>query len=282
MTGVAYMDCAGQERPVDHEPRTPDDTMTHLLSYANPKIAKGSALGVLTAVLHLLPAGEYDRLRVAGGRASSGTNLCPFAGTCRAPCLNTAGRGGLPMRSYSGTLYRNNVEMGRYRRTDRYVDDRAGFVVALPRDVKRLADMAAEHGLSPAARLNGTSDIDWEAVAPDVVADALAAGVRLYDYTKRPIRFNAAGKVHYTYSLDVGAARERHAVQYLNDGGNVAVVFATKRGQALPATWRGFPVFDADTTDVRYRDPAGHVAGLRAKGRAKGSTSGFVHSDVAT
>jgi hypothetical protein len=253
-----------------------------ILSFANPKTLKGESLGILTGVVHLLPAGEYDRLRIAQGLEPVRVNLCPFAGACKATCLNTAGRGGLPMRSYAAGPYRNNVEFGRYRRTDLYHADRAEFVRRLLGDLRRLAAAAAAHGLQPAARLNGTSDVDYESDSPEVIAAAAAAGIRLYDYTKRMRRFNPRGAVFYVYSLDVGPARERHAIEYLRAGGNVAIVFDVPKGQPLPATWRGFPVFDADVTDVRYLDPAGHVSGLRAKGHAKQDRSGFVVPGVAT
>ena len=38
----------------------------------------------------------------------------------------------------------------------------------------------------------------------------------------------------------------------------------------------GRPVINADDTDLRFLDPKGTIAGLKAKGRAKKDTSGFV------
>jgi hypothetical protein len=238
----------------------------------NPKVSKGASVGVLTGVLHLLPATRYDELRVAQGLPRLGVNLCPFAGTCAAPCLNTAGRGGIPQASFAGRAFVNNVEQGRYRRTHEYMTDRATFLARLIGELGKLAAYAQSLGMQPAARLNGTSDIHWAARHPEVVRAAQRLGVRLYDYTKRPVRYVENAPIHYTYSLDVGAAREAHALQYLAAGGNVAVVF---RG-GLPETWNGFPVVDGDVTDVRYLDPRGVVVGLKAKGKAKTDTSGFV------
>jgi hypothetical protein len=54
-------------------------------------------------------------------------------------------------------------------------------------------------------------------------------------------------------------------------GMNVAVVF-----DRLPETYMGREVFNADETDLRFLDPKGVIAGLKAKGRAKKDTSGFV------
>lgn len=244
----------------------------------NPKVAKGASIGILTGVLHLLPATRYDELRVAQGLERMGVNLCPFAGSCAAPCLNTAGHGGIPQASYAESVFTNNVEQGRYRRTHEYFTNRAAFVARLIAELGKLAAVARKHGMEPAARLNGTSDINWAVRHPEVVRAAQALGVRLYDYTKRPVRYVAGAPVHYTYSLDVGEDRERHAIAYLRAGGNVAVVFRA----GLPATWNGFTVIDGDETDVRYMDQPGTVVGLKAKGKAKTDTSGFVRPSVAT
>ena len=246
----------------------------------NPKVAKGQAIGVLTGVLHLLPSTSYDTLRVAQGLPALGVNLCPFAGSCAAPCLVSAGRGGIPMARYAGTAFSNNVEAGRYRRTHEYFTARAAFIAGLIREMTKLSLVAQRNGMVAAVRLNGTSDIDWASRHPEVIAAAHALNVRLYDYTKRPVRYRASSPVHLTYSYDVG--RESQALTYLQAGGNVAVVFRTVKGRALPATWNGYPVIDGDETDVRFYDGSGVVVGLRAKGKAKRDVSGFVQDHAAT
>ena len=54
-------------------------------------------------------------------------------------------------------------------------------------------------------------------------------------------------------------------------------MFDTKKGEPLPTSWKGFPVYDGDDTDVRFLDPkGGYVIGLRAKGKAKKDKTGFV------
>jgi hypothetical protein len=52
---------------------------------------------------------------------------------------------------------------------------------------------------------------------------------------------------------------------------NIAAVFKT-----VPATYMGLPVIDGDETDLRFLDPKGVIVGLKAKGKAKKDTSGFV------
>lgn len=254
-------------------------TLSFLTVSGQPKTAKSLDAGVLTAVIHLLPADEYDACRERLGLPRMGVNLCPFAGSCRTPCLNTAGRGGIPMDAYAGTAWSNNVQRARYRRTDRYVSDRAGFEAQVRHELSMVAAFAGLHGLSLGIRWNGTSDIDYATVHPSLVAHAAALRFEQYDYTKRPVRYDAAAPVRLVYSLDAGAARERHALRYLRDGGTVAVVFSVKAGKPLPATWHGFPVIDGDLSDLRSRDPGAHVVGLRAKGHAKkAKVGGFVRA----
>jgi hypothetical protein len=249
--------------------------MNLLTVSGQPKMAKSLSAGVITAVLHLLPAGEYDATRVRLGLAPMGVNLCPFAGECRGPCLNTSGRGGIPMASAGPFL--NNVQQARYRRTDLYVNDRDRFMRDLRVDLRMLAAFATGMEYQFALRLNGTSDIDFGREAPEVIALALSSGFETYDYTKRPIRFDPSAPVRLVYSLDAGAARKRHALRYLADGGTVAIVFDVKGKRPLPATWNGYPVIDGDLSDLRSRDPAGVVVGLRTKGVArKLKPGGFV------
>jgi hypothetical protein len=58
----------------------------------------------------------------------------------------------------------------------------------------------------------------------------------------------------------------------LEQGYSIAVVF-----DEVPATWNGVPVVDGDLDDLRFNNTnLDLVIGLKAKGRAKKDTSGFV------
>lgn len=264
-----------------NEPKTLTASPT-IISMGNPKLLKSRGVKVFSGVVHMLPAREYDRLRVAIGWLPLGVNACAFAGMCKNLCINTTGRGHIPMLSYAKSAFKNNVEHGRFRRSHAFYTDRAAFIATLFKDMRRLVKNATKEGMIPALRLNGTSDIDWSRDYPEVVGYAVGLGITLYDYTKRPVTFDAESPVHHTYSVDVSPARVRRAVAYLQAGGNAAVVFATPKGQALPATWNGFPVVDGDLTDARFLDPRGVVVGLHAKGKAKRDRTGFVYPNVAT
>lgn len=225
---------------------------------ADAKTPKGETLGYLTGICYMTPATGAD----------DGINLCPMSSAgCRRVCLNTAGRGMM-----------SNVQAGRLRKRALFVSDRPAFVARLQDDVATLRRMAARQNLRPACRPNGTTDIAWELVAPSLFAEN--PDVRFYDYTKIPARMKRylAGKFPPNYALTFSRSEtnDADALEILSLGGNVAVVFDTPKGQALPTEWHGYPVINGDDNDVRFEDPRGVVVGLRAKGQAKHDDSGFV------
>ena len=138
-----------------------------------------------------------------------------------------------------------------------------------------------------AIRLNGTSDIPFEKLAGTAGRLNLMQrfpAVDFYDYTKNPQRAIAWAKgempdnYHVTFSRS--ECNEEACDKVLAAGGNVAMVFSTKKGDALPTahcmTKRGVPIIDGDITDIRFADPKGVIVGLRAKGAARKDKSGFV------
>jgi hypothetical protein len=94
--------------------------------------------------------------------------------------------------------------------------------------------------------------------------------VQFYDYTKilgRKVKH--IPNYHLTFSKADG--NDADVAKALEQGMNVTVVF-----DKIPETYMGKPVFNADETDLRFLDPTGVVLGLKAKGRAKKDTTGFV------
>lgn len=244
-----------------------------LLTTGNPKTAKGEGRGYLTAIMHLAPA------------SISGRNVCPHATEgCRTACLNTAGRGGVGLDE-NGL---NSIQVARIRRTRWFQRDRPAFMAALVSEVARHARAAKRHGLTPAVRLNGTSDLPWERFPVEhkgrTYSDVFGAfpEVTFYDYTKWPARLRPLVPAIPNYSLTFSLAEsnDAKAADALRAGLNVAAVFDTGKGHALPATFaimgESRPVIDGDLTDLRFLDPSGVIVGLRAKGRAKRDRSGFV------
>ena len=220
------------------------------------KTTKGQKTqGVLTGILYLAPATQ-----------ASEVDVCPFASDgCRLACLYTAGHGKF-----------SNVQNARIKKTLNYLKDRQAFVDTLRKDIEKLVKVAKKHKMQPAVRLNGTSDLPWEKTFP--MGDF--PQVKFYDYTKNPVRMEkfTQGKMPVNYHLTFSRSEEneKQALAILPTGGNVAAVFAVKRGQDLPKTWKGFEVIDGDLDDVRFTDPTGVIVGLRAKGEALKDKTGFV------
>jgi hypothetical protein len=230
-----------------------------LLSTANPKIQKGTKYGYLSYILHLAPSDL------------SGHNTCPKATAgCAAACLNTAGRGGM-FRKGETT---NAIQKARIRKTRYFYEDRAGFMLDLAYDIQKAIKQAERQGLKPVFRLNGTSDLSWEKYEVPVFCTEnifeLFPDVQFYDYTKvlgRKVK--DIPTYHLTFSKADG--NDADVAKAIEQGYNIAAVF-----DALPAEYMGLPVIDADETDLRFLDPKGCIAGLKAKGRAKKDYSGFV------
>ena len=220
--------------------------MFKLLSTANPKIQKGTKLGYLSFILHLAPA------------TLSGRETCPkrTAG-CTAACLNTAGRGGMFKKGENT----NMIQKARIRKTEYFFNDRAGFMADLEADIRKGIKMAAKLGLTPAFRLNGTSDLSWEKYG---IIEKFPT-VQFYDYTKVLGRKIAhLPNYHLTFSKA--------------DGNDYDVGRALAQGMSVVAVYDEIPdgVPSADETDLRFLDPKGIMLGLKAKGRAKKDYSGFV------
>ena len=216
----------------------------------NPKTVKGQSQKVMTAILYFAPA------------KISGFQVCPFADDCALTCLNTAGRGQM-----------NSVQLGRINKTRWYFLERHTFMAQLHKEIKRHINRCKIKGFKPAFRINGMSDLKIENMG--LIETYPMA--QWYDYTKNPIRMKKfiAGKFppnyHLTFSL--GSSNKSDAKEILKLGGNVAVVFRNKK---LPKKFMGHKVFNADKTDLRFKDPKNIIAGLYAKGKARYDNTGFV------
>lgn len=258
---------AGRPLPVVHPAaRLPFKLPSYLLSVeADAKTEKGTASGYLTGILYLAP-----------GQLAGVGNLCPHASAgCLAACLFTAGRAGIF----------ETVNAARVMRTRFLHNNRAAFLAMLRGEISALIRKAKRRGLRPVVRLNGTSDLPWESLAPELFAEF--PRLRLYDYTKSPRRALAfaAGKLPRNYHLTFSLAENNAAAAALAiaAGVNVAAVAdGIKPGQrfALPGI-EPRPTFSADRHDLRFldrpaKDGRGRFGLLKAKGKARADKSGFV------
>ena len=235
-----------------------------LLGTSSAKTIKGETLSYLTGILYLSPSD-----------LSGVGNVCPWAGTCKSSCLNSAGRGAF-----------NSVQASRIKKTRWFFSNRDAFMEQLFQDCKALIAKAKRAGMLPCIRLNGTSDLAFHRlVVPSkgMTLMDLFPNVPFYDYSKsvKKALDNAKGlhapNYHVTFSRD-SAANENECAAVLRAGGNVSVVFR----DTLPPTYFHRPVINGDEHDLRFLDRrarAGHsgfIIGLKAKGKAKKDRSGFV------
>lgn len=223
---------------------------------ANAKTVKGQSQGYLTGVLYFAPG------------SLSGVNLCVHAtDKCLELCLNTAGMG----------IF-SNVQAARIAKTKQYLKDRKAFNAILEKNITSLVKKAAKNGFVPCVRLNGTSDIAWEHSG----LMEKFPNIQFYDYTKNPHRMTTylAGKMPKNYHLTFSLSENNmdSSMTILSQGGNVAMVFDTKKKESLPDTYLGYRVINGDESDLRFLDPKGVIVGLRAKGKARQdkSPNGFI------
>lgn len=253
----------------------------------NPKTKKGRARGYSSAIMHFSPARKaFDP--TTGLLTNTGApNVCKDKSPgCEGVCLDTAGQGGIVLLSGKPSP----IHLARASRKAMFFDHarRPEFNDLMVSEVAQHVRRAGYRDMIPAVRPNGTSDLPWERLTMNDGRTILATfpTVQFYDYTKTADRAiaNARGKHPANYHLTFSRSETNDAecVQVLAAGGNVAVVFAVKTARRnkpadpLPATWHGYAVVDGDSDDLRFLDPRGVVVGLRAKGKAKKDTSGFV------
>ena len=224
--------------------------MFTLLSTANPKIQKGTAKGYLSFILHLAPA------------TLSGHEVCPKRTKgCTDACLNTAGRGGMFKKGETT----NTIQKARIRKTKMYFDERDAFMAALEQDIAKGIKMAAKLGLKPAFRLNGTSDLSVEKWG---IIEKFPQ-VQFYDYTKVLGR-KIAHLPNYHLTFSAADGNDADVAKALAQGMNVTVVY-----DKIPEG-----VYSADEDDLRFLDGNVGIIGLKAKGKAKKDTTGFVKRTI--
>lgn len=220
-----------------------------LLTTQNAKTIKGESLGYLTGILYLAPH------KIGDGK----TNLCPASTAgCRAACLYTAGRGEF-----------KSIQAARIKKTKWFLSDQAGFIDQLIIDIKALIRKARREGLKPAVRLNGTSDIDWQDIAPELFE--MFPHIQFYDYTK----VKGRSSQHANYHLTVSASETWSLNDIITHEKNVAVVF-----NKLPDHVDGVLVINGLEHDLRFLDPRGVIVGLEPKGRARKDSTNFVRKEV--
>ena len=217
------------------------------------------------AVTHATEKDYLVAIQYLAPEKTAGKNVCPFATDCKAPCLATSGR-----------MAMSPCQKAMRIRTKYFWNHRKDYNKRLVQEIWEHEKRALKQNKKPAIRLNGTSDLAWEIIFPDLFL--MFHNVQFYDYTKFP--YNKRTNLPKNYYL----LRSHHAgnnadTDEILKRGNLAVCFTTKRGKPLPAMWRGHKVIDGDLHDLRFKDKKGVIVGLRAKGKARklpATENGFV------
>ena len=221
-----------------------------LATSGNTKIEKSekNTKGALFASLSMMPTRE----------------LCPSskAAGCFEACLQSAGRGAF-----------DNVRDGRQSRTDYWNNARDQFLAQLRKELAAFARKCAKENKQGIVRLNVLSDIQWE----DYGIPQEFPTLSFYDYTKRAKRLGNTPK-NYTliFSYSGVSTYAKQVAIAETTSAPMAVVF---RG-ALPTHYKGRPVIDGDQNDWLNANSGRVIVGLKAKGKAKKDTSGFVVDTV--
>lgn len=226
--------------------------MSLLSINADAKTIKSNAGGeYLTAILYLAPA------------QTSGYQVCPSATDgCKASCLFSAGRGNM-----------NSVQEARTRKTKMFFENREMFRTTLLKEFAQFSKKCDKLNVKPAVRLNGTSDLNWHDMFPELINNFPV--FQFYNYTKRKrvmldfMEYKCPPNYYLTFSRS--ETNWDFCKHVLDSGFTVAAVF-----KEVPETYEGYKVFDGDNTDLRFLDPKGHIIGLKAKGKAKSDKTGFV------
>ena len=219
--------------------------------YSQTKMAKGEALGFKTAILHLAP---FDL---------SGKNVCPKASPeCAAACLNTSGRGQM-----------GSVQKARINKTKYFWTIKNGFLHDLSLEIQQLKKRAANQGYKFAVRLNGTSDLPWHRMKVDGGGSLMEIhqDVQFYDYTK-VLNYLDHDLENYHQTFSDSGRNLADIKKAIKKSVNVAVVFK----DVLPRIWMQKKVINGDKHDLRFKDPAGVIVGLIAKGLGRNINNRFI------
>ena len=197
----------------------------------------------------------------------SGFNTCGSSTVaCRKGCLDGCGRRNVwePMHLY------------KIAKTVWLFSDPLWFLQRLDAELKaKQRQIAKRDGFwKLAARLNVFSDVRWEdylynvthysgyGIAKSNIFDA-NPDCMFYDYTKHNHRSGWI-KPNYYLTFSRSDKNQKVALRHLENGYNVAVVFASKRGKQytrVPKTWMGYECFNANESDLRFTDPVGRKRG---------------------
>lgn len=238
------------------------DKLPNLLT-TNPKIEKSPETDekYLVQILHLAPS--FASLFNTCSKATLG---------CGTNCLNESGHGQKHMM-HKGT---HSVHVARVIRTLIWFRYRDQFKVKFQRELDSQRVKAHRLGATPVVRPNGTSDLRFESLWPELFNNN--PDVVFYDYTK-DIGRNVSHIPNYSLCYSVSEESTDMSIELaFSNGMNCVVVGRLKRNDKKPESYMGRPAIDGDSHDLRFLDPKGVFVILFAKGHAYNDKTGFVRN----
>jgi hypothetical protein len=212
-------------------------------------LKNGKVSNQLTYGLYLAPA------------SISGYNVCSHSTPeCRLGCLATSGRAAIEI--FTGYT---EIQNCRAKKSKLFNENTSFFMQWLIAEIKMHQARAAKTDYGFSVRLNCTSDINWA----NVIVNGqnifqIFSDVSFYDYTKNHNKFtDKPENYHLTYSYT--GRNWNKALELLNLGFNIAMVFNVKKETELPQTFNGYNVVNGDLSDYRINDAKGIIVGLKWK-----------------
>ena len=236
------------------------DKLPNLLT-TNPKVEKSPDTDekYLVQILHLAPS--FASLFNTCSKATLG---------CGTNCLNESGHGQKHMM-HKGTP---SVHVARVIRTLIWFRYRDQFKAKFQRELDSQRVKAYQLGAIPVVRPNGTSDLRFESLWPELFNEN--PDVVFYDYTK-DIGRNVSHIPNYSLCYSVSEESTDASIELaFANGLNCVVVGRLKRNDSKPESYMGRAVVNGDSHDLRFLDPKGVFVILFAKGHAYNDTTGFV------
>lgn len=231
------------------------------------KVDKGHKLNVLTGIIYMMPATssniKWDSLTTEQRKIAKLLGIAPKEGLvntclghseeCFKGCLRWSGMLRMPVQVNAG----NN-------KTTMLITQYDMYMIKLAKEILSLEKKAKLKGMTPAIRLNGTTDLFWENTG---IIDKFP-NIQFYDYTKIDIskRFKKGIPSNYHITYSFSGHNWDKCLEALKQGVNVAVPFDVKKKESLPNTFKDIEVIDGDISDARFLDKKGVIVGLRVKG----------------
>lgn len=222
----------------------------------------------------------------------SGFDICPNASShCRTNCLGTESGG--------GRIFADHALSSKIARTHAMVLNPEHFARVLDANITTHEKRAKRMGTKPVVRLNVTSDMPWEHMAPQIFERH--PNTQFYDYTKNASRVMRQG-AHPNYMLALSHTGTGHpesndadVVKALEAGRLVAMVHKRGKNHATPThvedvqSGKRYPVVNGDKDDLlpnrfaeagRTHGKPGHgvVSSLTLKGASNDQAGHFANT----